>query len=67
MGVDVASDPELLGLVLERSSLSFMKQHATKFDEHQLKLRINEHCGLDRRAGLDGTNSGKGGCNGDGG
>lgn len=35
-----------------------MKQHASKFDEHPLKLARNRACGLPERAGLDG-NAGK--------
>lgn len=59
IGTDTSQDPELLQVAVERSSIQYMKEHSRKFDEHHLKLRINEQCGLDKMAGLCGRNNGK--------
>lgn len=52
-------DAELRGLAAQQASMEHMRQHPTKYDEHQLKEARNEACGLPARAGLDGSSAGK--------
>jgi hypothetical protein len=54
--LDIQVDGELLKLTCEQSSLQHMAAHRCKYDEHPLKNRQNVACGLDQRAGLDGSN-----------
>ena len=54
--VGVAADEALVNLCVQQSSLEFMAAHKEKYDEHMLKLKRNEACGLSPRAGLDGKN-----------
>ena len=55
----VPYDDDLLDLVENLSSMEWMAAHETKFDEHHMKLAVNELAGLPRDAGLGGGASGK--------
>eukprot|EP00210_Caulerpa_lentillifera_P005296 g5060.t1 len=55
IGVD---NEELQELVTKQSSIEFMREHFTKFDEHVIKHARNEVAGLPRNGGLTG-NTGK--------
>lgn len=44
--IGCALDPALVDIVVERSSLSFMKRHAAQFDDHLVRQVIDAACGL---------------------
>lgn len=50
MGIPL--DPELKAIAAEQASLRCMLQHASKYDEHMLKINRNSICGLPPAAGL---------------
>ena len=52
-------DPEVKRIAVQQSDIEFMRQHPTKYDEHMLKNARNQACGLDARAGLTRSCSGK--------
>lgn len=54
-----ADDEDLQQLVVKQASLDFMMQHHSQFDEHQMKLGMNEAMGLPRNAGMGSENPGK--------
>lgn len=53
MGIPL--DPELKAIAAEQASLRCMLQHASKYDEHMLKINRNSICGLPPAAGLSGN------------
>ena len=48
-----AGDADLQAQVVRQASLEFMKAHREKFDEHPMKAKRNEACGLPLSAGRD--------------
>lgn len=55
--LEVDYDDELLDTVEELTSKEWMGAHESKFDEHHMKLAVNEKAGLARDAGLGGSSS----------